>query len=68
LYDAGARRYLLRIESSNPELYAALHPDAMSWQRRVDCLNSLKKIGYMVRCYIAICQLLSQMLRCYIVW
>jgi hypothetical protein len=51
LYDAGARRYLLRIESSNPELYAALHPDAMSWQRRVDCLNSLKKIGYMVRCY-----------------
>ncbi|WIA39023.1 hypothetical protein OEZ86_005171 [Tetradesmus obliquus] len=48
LYDAGARRYLLRIESSNPELYAALHPDAMSWQRRVDCLNSLKKIGYMV--------------------
>jgi biotin synthase-like enzyme len=68
LYDAGARRYLLRIESSNPELYAALHPDAMSWQRRVDCLNSLKKIGYMVRCNFAICQLLLQMLRCYIVW
>jgi biotin synthase-like enzyme len=55
LYDAGARRYLLRIESSNPELYAALHPDAMSWQRRVDCLNSLKKIGYMVSCYFATC-------------
>lgn len=54
LYDAGARRYLLRIESSNPELYAALHPDAMSWQRRVDCLNSLKKIGYMVGCYFAV--------------
>eukprot|EP00775_Hariotina_reticulata_P012306 gene12306-12442_t len=35
LYDAGARRYLLRIESSNPELYAALHPDAMSWQKRI---------------------------------
>lgn len=48
LYDAGARRYLLRIETSNPELYAALHPDAMSWQRRVDCLNSLKKVGFMV--------------------
>eukprot|EP00878_Enallax_costatus_P016144 GHUV01016933.1.p1 GENE.GHUV01016933.1~~GHUV01016933.1.p1 ORF type:complete len:376 (+),score=98.26 GHUV01016933.1:374-1501(+) len=48
LYDAGARRYLLRLETSNPELYAALHPDAMSWQRRVDCLNSLKKAGYMV--------------------
>lgn len=45
---AGARRYLLRLETSNPDLYAALHPDAMSWQRRVDCLNALKEVGYMV--------------------
>jgi biotin synthase len=46
---AGARRYLLRIETSNPELYAALHPDSMSWQRRVDCLKALQDVGYMVR-------------------
>jgi biotin synthase len=45
----GARRYLLRIETSNPELYAALHPDAMSWQRRVDCLKALQEVGFMVR-------------------
>lgn len=44
----GARRYLLRIETSNPDLYAALHPDSMSWQRRVDCLYALKDVGYMV--------------------
>lgn len=25
-YDAGAHRYLLRIETSNPELYTKLHP------------------------------------------
>ena len=25
-YDAGAHRYLLRIETSDPELYAKLHP------------------------------------------
>lgn len=28
LRDAGADRYLLRIESSNPELYASIHPPA----------------------------------------
>ena len=28
LKDAGADRYLLRIESSNPELYASIHPPA----------------------------------------
>lgn len=43
-YNAGARRYLLRIESSNPDLYAMLHPSAMSWQHRVDCLKALKEV------------------------
>uniref|UniRef100_A0A6T8S9D1 Radical SAM core domain-containing protein n=1 Tax=Chlamydomonas leiostraca TaxID=1034604 RepID=A0A6T8S9D1_9CHLO len=47
-FDAGARRYLLRIESSNPELYAALHPSDMSWQHRVDCLRALREVGYMI--------------------
>ncbi|KAG2427918.1 hypothetical protein HXX76_011905 [Chlamydomonas incerta] len=46
-YDrAGARRYLIRIETSNPELYAALHPEPMSWHTRVECLRNLKKAGY----------------------
>ena len=45
-FQAGAHRYLLRIESSNPELYAKLHPESHSYQKRLDCLNSLKAIGY----------------------
>lgn len=48
LFDAGAHRYLLRIEASNPQLYARLHPPSHSWQRRVDCLRSLKDVGYQV--------------------
>ena len=43
---AGAHRYLLRIESSNPELYAKLHPASHSWKARVDCLRTLKRLGY----------------------
>lgn len=44
--DAGAMRYLLRIETSNRELYAALHPAECSFDRRVECLRSLKRTGY----------------------
>lgn len=47
-FKAGARRYLLRIETSNPELYQMLHPSEMSWQQRVNCLKELKKVGYMI--------------------
>ena len=43
---AGAHRYLLRIETSNPELYARLHPADHAWTRRVACLRALKDIGY----------------------
>ena len=46
--DAGAHRYLLRIETSNPELYAKLHPDGHSWTRRRECLRSLRRNGYQV--------------------
>ena len=45
-HDAGAHRYLLRIESSVPELYARLHPADHSYARRVECLKILKKLGY----------------------
>jgi len=46
--DAGAARYLLRIETSNPDLYAKLHPAGHSWDRRVECLRSLRRCGYQV--------------------
>ncbi len=45
---AGAARYLLRIETSNPELYAQLHPATHSWKRRVECLHALHRAGYQV--------------------
>jgi biotin synthase len=49
-HDAGAHRYLLRIESSNPELYRKLHPqdDLHSYKRRLNCLYDLQEIGYQV--------------------
>lgn len=46
--DAGAHRYLLRIESSNPELYAKIHPNNShhSHSTRLKCLESLQRCGY----------------------
>lgn len=44
--DAGAHRYLLRIETSNPQLYAQLHPADHSFERRKNCLKTLKTIGF----------------------
>lgn len=47
-YEAGAHRYLLRIESTNPELYYKLHPDndEHRFQNRMKSLLDLKEIGY----------------------
>ncbi len=45
-FEAGAHRYLLRIEESNPELYKALHPAGHSFKKRLECLRSLRKVGY----------------------
>ena len=47
-FEAGAHRYLLRIESSNEELYYKIHPrnDLHSFRKRLDCLETLKRIGY----------------------
>jgi len=49
-HNSGAHRYLLRIESSNPELYKKLHPndENHSFQRRLDSLYGLQKTGYQV--------------------
>lgn len=45
-FDAGAHRYLLRIESSNPDLYRKIHPQDHSYDRRLRALQDLKEIGY----------------------
>jgi len=49
-FDAGAHRYLLRIETSNPELYSKLHPnnELHSFKNRIKALNILKNIGFQV--------------------
>ena len=47
-FAAGAHRYLLRIETSNPELYKRLHPLDHNFEARRDCLRRLKRRGYQV--------------------
>ena len=39
-------RYLIRIETSNRELYARLHPADCSFDRRLGCIRTLKRLGY----------------------
>ena len=46
--EAGAHRYLLRIESSNPEIYAKIHPADHSYAMRRECLARLRRTGYQV--------------------
>lgn len=41
----GADRYLLKHETADPELYAALHPCG-TLENRVRCLKTLKRLGY----------------------
>lgn len=45
LKDAGADRFLLRIETTDKALYEKLHPN-MSFENRVRCLNDLKSLGF----------------------
>jgi len=49
-FDAGAHRYLLRIEESNEELYKKLHPnnDLHSFRTRYEILKNIQDIGYQV--------------------
>lgn len=44
---AGADRYLLRIETTDKELYEKMDP-GMSWDNRVRCLYDLKELGFEV--------------------
>jgi biotin synthase len=43
--EAGADRYLMRIETTDKDLYHRLDPN-MSWQHRFDCLMMIKDLGY----------------------
>lgn len=43
--EAGADRYLMRIETTDKELYHRLDPQ-MSWQHRYECLLMIKELGY----------------------
>lgn len=47
-FDAGADRYLLRHETADCGHYSLLHPSSQSLANRLDCLRSLKKIGFQV--------------------
>ncbi len=43
--DAGADRFLLRIETTDPGLYAKFHP-GMDLHNRIRCLRDIKHLGY----------------------
>jgi biotin synthase len=44
---AGADRYLIRIETTDKELYQKMHPNAI-FENRVKCLEYLKELNYEV--------------------
>ena len=50
LFDAGADRYLLRHETADSEHYGKLHPSELSLEKRMNCLCTLREIGYQVGC------------------
>lgn len=45
--EAGADRFLIRIETTDKDLYSKLDPD-MDWENRLRCLRDLRKLGYEV--------------------
>ena len=47
-FEAGAHRYLLRVETTNEDLYHKIHPvnRKHNFRRRLECLKSLQDIGY----------------------
>lgn len=48
LFNAGADRYLLRHETADAEHYSRLHPQNLTLENRMRCLNDLRDIGYQV--------------------
>ncbi len=45
--EAGADRYLIRIETANKNLYRKMHPN-MDYNNRIRCLKDLRELGYEV--------------------
>ena len=46
--EAGAHRYLLRIETTNEELFRSIHPSEQSLDSRLRCLDYLRATGFQV--------------------
>jgi biotin synthase len=47
-FEAGAHRYLLRIETASPRLFRRWHPADQTFEERRRCLLLLRSIGYQV--------------------
>lgn len=47
-YEAGAHRYLLRIETTNPELFKQIHPKEQTLESRKHALSLIKQAGFQV--------------------
>lgn len=47
-FEAGAHRYLLRIETSNSQLYYKIHPnnDLHNFDKRLEALQNIRKAGF----------------------
>lgn len=46
LKEAGSHRFLLRIETSDPDLYASMHPPDHRFIDRLNALLTLKELGF----------------------
>ncbi|MGM0675537.1 MAG: [FeFe] hydrogenase H-cluster radical SAM maturase HydE [Spirochaetota bacterium] len=47
-FEAGAHRYLLRIETSSPELFARIHPPRQRYADRRAALDAVRDAGFQV--------------------
>lgn len=50
LRESGADRYLLRHETADSLHYSKLHPKEMSFETRMNCLKTLKRLGFQTGC------------------
>ena len=50
LFSAGVTRYLLRHETAEKDHYNQLHPEDMSYENRMQCLQELKRLGFQTGC------------------
>ena len=48
LFDAGAERFLLRIETTNEKLFEKIHTVENNFAHRIKCISLLQKIGFQV--------------------